>query len=56
MGTQNRMGFLRWGLIPPWAKDMSIGYKMINARAETLSEKPSFRNAYQEETLFNRGG
>jgi putative SOS response-associated peptidase YedK len=47
-GTHNKMGFLRWGLIPPWAKDMSIGYKMINARAETLSEKPSFRNAYKK--------
>ncbi|MEH6995745.1 SOS response-associated peptidase [Neobacillus drentensis] len=47
-GFHNKMGFLRWGLIPPWAKDMSIGYKMINARAETLSEKPSFRNAYKK--------
>jgi putative SOS response-associated peptidase YedK len=46
-GSHKRMGFLRWGLIPSWAKDMSIGYKMINARAETLSEKPSFRNAYK---------
>lgn len=46
-GSRNKMGFLRWGLIPPWAKDMSIGYKMINARAETLIEKPSFRNAYK---------
>jgi len=47
-GSRNKMGFLRWGLIPPWAKDMSIGYKMINARAETLTEKPSFRNAYKK--------
>lgn len=47
-GKSNRMGFLKWGLIPPWAKDMSIGHKMINARAETLSEKPSFRNAYRK--------
>ncbi|SEN78098.1 Putative SOS response-associated peptidase YedK [Mesobacillus persicus] len=45
-GSINKMGYLRWGLIPPWAKDMKIGYKMINARAESLSEKPSFRNAY----------
>ncbi|MGD6793358.1 SOS response-associated peptidase [Metabacillus indicus] len=45
-GKQNRMGYLRWGLIPPWAKDEKIGYKTINARAETLSEKPSFRNAF----------
>ena len=34
---------LRWGLIPSWAKDASIGSRMINARAETLAEKPSFR-------------
>jgi putative SOS response-associated peptidase YedK len=47
-GARKRMGFLRWGLIPPWAKDMSIGYKMINARAETLIDKPSFRNAYKK--------
>jgi putative SOS response-associated peptidase YedK len=46
-GTKNRMGFLRWGLIPPWANDEKIGYKMINARAETLTEKNSFRNAYK---------
>ncbi|MGE6260456.1 SOS response-associated peptidase [Heyndrickxia sporothermodurans] len=47
-GTKNRLGYLRWGLIPPWAKDEKIGYKMINARAETISEKPSFRNAYKK--------
>ena len=33
----------RWGLVPGWAKDAKIGYRMFNARAETLSEKPSFR-------------
>lgn len=36
-----------WGLIPPWAKDSSIGNKMFNARAETIAEKPSFKNAFQ---------
>lgn len=35
---------LRWGLIPAWAKDETIGSRMINARAETLAEKPSFKN------------
>jgi putative SOS response-associated peptidase YedK len=34
-----------WGLVPSWAKDPSVGYKMINARAETIAEKPAFRNA-----------
>jgi len=38
---------LRWGLIPSWAKDESIGNKLINARAETLVEKPSFKNAFR---------
>ncbi|MBM4762014.1 SOS response-associated peptidase [Bacillus sp. B15-48] len=47
-GNINKMGFLKWGLIPPWAKETKIGYKMINARAETLIEKPSFRHAYRK--------
>ena len=42
---QNRLDFLRWGLIPSWAEDMSIGYKLINARSETIHEKHSFRHA-----------
>jgi putative SOS response-associated peptidase YedK len=38
--------FYRWGLVPFWAKDPSIGNRMINARAETVAEKPAFRNAF----------
>lgn len=38
---------LRWGLIPFWAKDKSIGQRMINARAETVAEKPAYRAAFK---------
>jgi len=38
---------LRWGLIPSWAKEALFGAKMINARAETVAEKPAFRSAFQ---------
>jgi putative SOS response-associated peptidase YedK len=39
---------MRWGLIPSWAKDASAGYKAINARAETITEKPFFRSAFKK--------
>ena len=41
----NRAELMRWGLIPSWEKDMSKGSRMINARAETVAEKPSYRAA-----------
>ncbi|MFM7767930.1 MAG: SOS response-associated peptidase [Bacteroidota bacterium] len=40
----NELQFFKWGLIPSWAKDSNIGNRMINARFETLKEKPSFKN------------
>lgn len=42
-GKEKRAGYLRWGLVPSWARDEKIGYKMINARNETAHEKPSFK-------------
>lgn len=42
----NRLAFFRWGLVPSWAEDPSIGNRLINARAETLPAKPAFRDAF----------
>src|SRR5205085_144948 len=44
---EREMARLRWGLVPRWAKDPSIGSRMINARCETLADKPAYRNAFQ---------
>ena len=45
---------LRWGLVPPWADDPSIGNRMINARAETVAGKLSFRAAFRRRVSQNR--
>jgi putative SOS response-associated peptidase YedK len=42
-----RMGLLRWGLVPSWARDPNIGSRLINARSETVAEKPAFRQAFR---------
>jgi len=44
---QNWLDKFHWGLVPFWAKDTTIGSRMINARAETIAEKPSFKNAFK---------
>jgi putative SOS response-associated peptidase YedK len=44
---KNRLDFYNWGLIPFWAKDPKIGNRMINARSETIQEKPSFRGSFK---------
>jgi putative SOS response-associated peptidase YedK len=46
------MSFLKWGLIPSWAKDSSMGARLINARSETVMEKPSFREAFKRRRLL----
>lgn len=48
LGEGGRQGsLLRWGLVPAWAKEPSTGYKMINARAEGIAEKPAFRGPFK---------
>ena len=46
--TTRRLVPLRWGLVPSWAKDLKIGNQCINAKAETVAEKPSFRSAFKK--------
>jgi putative SOS response-associated peptidase YedK len=46
--SEPELVMMRWGLIPAWAKDVSIGARLINARAETVKEKPAFRAAYKK--------
>lgn len=47
LGERRRLDMLRWGLVPAWAKDAKIGYRMINARAETVADKPAWRTAFR---------
>lgn len=46
-GRHRALALMRWGLVPAWAKDIDIGARMINARSETVTEKPAFRAAYR---------
>ncbi|MCJ8011255.1 SOS response-associated peptidase [Paenibacillus sp. KQZ6P-2] len=46
-GSRLRLGELKWGLVPAWAKDSSMGSRMINARSETLLEKPAYRLPFE---------
>lgn len=46
-GGNRQLCLMRWGLVPYWAKDKTIGNKMINCRVETASEKPSFKHSYR---------
>ncbi len=46
------MALCKWGLIPSWAKDPKIGYRMINARSETVAEKPSFRSSFKKHRVI----
>jgi len=45
---ENWLDKFHWGLVPFWAKDVSIGNRLINARAETVATKPSFRDAFKK--------
>ena len=44
---EREMTFFKWGLVPSWSKDTSMGARLINARSETVAEKPAFREAFK---------
>lgn len=47
VGGRRRLDSLRWGLVPHWAAEPSVGHRLVNARAETAATKPSFRSAFR---------
>jgi putative SOS response-associated peptidase YedK len=47
VSSELEMPMLRWGLVPAWAKELAVGTKMINARSESVDEKPAFREAFK---------
>ena len=47
-GDGREMRFFKWGLVPSWAKDTSMGARLINARSESVAEKPAFREAFKQ--------
>jgi len=49
---KRELALLKWGLVPFWSKDETIGNRLINARAETVHEKPAFRDAYKKRRLL----
>ena len=51
-GNGKRLAYLKWGLVPSWAKETSIGSSLINARCETVSQKPAFRAAFKRRRLL----
>lgn len=46
---KNELKLMKWGLVPPWAEEANIGYRMINARSEGIETKPSFRHAFKRQ-------
>lgn len=53
-GEGRRFALCQWGLLPHWAKDRKFGYSTINARAETVVEKPAFRDAFRHRRCLYR--
>jgi len=51
-GEQREVQAFHWGLVPSWAKDVKIGSKMINARGETVAEKPAFKSAFVKHRMI----